>query len=283
MRIFPAAFAAIATFVVATPTQAATYTVDNTMSSLTLSAINAGGFDFGPQFVPGDLTATYSGTFDATVSGGGANPTITFTGGDVDADANPNAAPDYLPTEGGFVPSEASSALDGGDFVFADGSFDPSGAGDGVFTVGEDNYGVSGTGFVAGIKYAVRNFAITFTGGGIANDAIADAQAMSVIDGWYALDLAGAGVAFGTEETVETWAAQALGATAAGDIGYSLVGTTETITIPYVQTFVASGMFATTISGQIVGTRTVVVPEPAIATLLGLCAVGLAVQRRRLT
>lgn len=280
MRFLSAALAAMATVVVATPTHAATYIVDNTISSLTFSNINFEGIPFGPQSGPGDATASYSGSFDATVSGGPTNPTITFGGGIIDADENPNAGLGYLPAEGGGVPAESSSPLAGGDFVFADGSPDPSGVGDGVFSVGEDNYGVVGSLFIGSSIYAaIRNFAITFTGGGTANDLITDAHALSVIDGWYAIDLGLplAGVV-GAEETLEIWAAQALGATTAGDIGYSLVGTTETITIPYEATFVAVGVFGATLSGEIVGTRTV--PEPAGSLFLALAAGAWGVVRR---
>ncbi len=289
-NLFYAALAAMATFVVAAPANAATYTVDSALSKITLNEVTAGGITFFGQSGISDsnfpgMRAFYQGTVEATVSGDFANPTIIFGGGSfIDALLNINApGGEYLPAQGGSVPGLSNDPnLGGGDFIFADGSVDPNGEGDGLFSVGEDNYGLSNYASPNNgpIKSSIRNFVVDFTGGGIANDATDDGLALNIVDGWYAIDLAGrGGENFISEEQIELSALQ-FGIPNIGDVGYSLVGHLETITIPVDIGYQVEGAINITAKGTIVAMRTM--PEPTSGLFLASLATGAgAVVRRR--
>ncbi|MFV2069953.1 MAG: hypothetical protein ACC645_23550, partial [Pirellulales bacterium] len=150
--------ATLSVALVTSPASAATYVVDPTSSSVTLAFI-FGSTPLTPQ-VPGADITSFGGTIEATVPLGGGLLTLDSTLGFGDSDiiglANPVAP--FLPSIGG------GPLLPGDDGIFADGSVDPLGNGDGLFSVGVENYGLALSTFAFA---AIRDLHLTVEGSGI--------------------------------------------------------------------------------------------------------------------
>ncbi len=162
---------------ITSPAIAATYTVDSSLSSVFFS------FNLGPTFlVPqsaGADTAFYGGTVEASVPLGGGLLTLDSTGGFGDSNiiALNNSAGPFLPAVGGAVAA-------GDDEVFADGSEDVLNIGDGVFTSGPENYGLS----LFGVAFAaVRGLELTVEGSGTTGGA-ATGIGWNIAAGWTAIN-----------------------------------------------------------------------------------------------
>ena len=117
-------------------------------------------------------------------------------------------------------------------------------------------------------------------GGGTPNDAIDDLTvAHGATGGWISIDLGGLGGAFGANDLNEFGLPGDTATNLSGDLGYSLVGITETITVP-VDIFIPGDQFNFGLTGTIVAERTI--PEPTSGLFLATLAAGAgAVVRRR--
>jgi len=249
---------------------AATYTIDEILSSMTLSVEAVAGVATVPLFgQDSDPTADPQGPDDSasrtsflegTIEATASSSLITLTTGmsviDVKENANAIAFGGFLPAEGGIVEA-------GEDDIFADGTVDTSGdeIGDGEYTVGEDNFGFMATFFgVTGIA-ALRNFVFAAEGSGVPGAAMGGATGIGfqVSDGWAAFEF-GSLAAPAEVSSITTGDPAVLNAS--GDLGYSLVGSLETITIPIDITIsdldpMTMNGFNLVITGTIVASRTV--------------------------
>lgn len=131
--VFSVVFATLATVSLASTARAAIYTIDSSQSSITVSLGGLlGSLLTGQNFDLASLTTSYSGTIEATASAS----TITLLAGLSDIGANLNsvvAAGNGPATGGQFLPQEGNAAVSD-DY--------PVGSPDGIYTPGEDNYGI---------------------------------------------------------------------------------------------------------------------------------------------
>jgi len=273
---------------IAPPAGAVTYTIDSSLSSLTLGFtvdINGtltplqGQIDVPTAGGGGDdlasKTTSLSGTIETTIY---ASPTqITLASGlsNIDADINSNIAlfgHEFLPTGG-------TGSLDPGkDDILADGSVDPLGNGDGVFTAGEDNFGFQLDVTLAIATAAIRNFALTAEGSGDPSVVgTGTGIGFNVSDGWAAFDPS---FLFDPGETSMINTSDPATFNDPSDLAFSTDGTTDTITIPIAVLLDLGDGQSATLSGVIVAT-TATIPEPATLALfgVGLCS-SLLVRRR---
>jgi len=263
--IFPVV-ALMAVALLAQPAQAATFVIDETLSSVTLEATTIGlisldlfGQDSDPlggnDPDPASRTSFLEGTIEATAS----SSLITLGAGlsVIDVRENANAI-----SFGGFLPAEGGAVAAGEDEIFADGTVDTSDnpIGDGQYTVGEDNFGFMVTALgVTGIA-ALRNIVFTAEGSGVPGAAIGGATGIGfqISEGWTAFE---AGFLAAPSEVSAITTDDDAELNVAGDLGYSLVGSIETITIPINITISDldedGDGFELFVTGQIVASRTV--------------------------
>ena len=247
---------------VSSSASAATYVVDQALSSVQFSFV-FGGTTLTPQFAGAD-TAFYGGTVQASVPLGGGLLTLDSTAGFGDSNivALPNAAGPFTPAIGGAVPA-------GDDEIFADGTVDPLDNGDGVFTSGDDIYGLT----LFNVSFlTIRNFSLTAEGSGNTGGSATNIG-WNISGGWSAIEAFGS---FSESDLSEDGSDDA-SLNAAGVIGYSFDGITETITLP-VDVNVQDGGNAIILTGQIVAVRTI--PEPTGCLLLSVIG-GAGILRRR--
>jgi len=205
---------------------------------------------------PASRTSFLEGTIEATAS----SSLITLGAGlsVIDVKENANAI-----SFGGFLPSEGGAVAMGEDEIFADGTVDPLENGDGLYTVGEDNFGFMAFSLGQTGIAALRNFVFTAEGMGVPGAAMGGATGIGfqVSDGWTAFE---AGVLAAPAEVSAITTADPAEFNAGGDLGYSLVGSLETITIPIDITIMDvdedGDGFTLNITGQIVASRTVGTP-----------------------
>jgi hypothetical protein len=244
--------------IVARTSSAASFTIDNALSSVTITAqVEVGGnlMPLGPQGGdPASLTTALEGTIQGT-----ASPTlISLVAGAsvIDAMLNPNA--EFLPAEGGAVLADEI----------------PVGSPDGIFTPGEDNIGAELNLGILGSAYgALRDLVLTAEGSGDPSVAgSATGIGFNITNGYFSFDAGPVGAGEEDQSNTGDPATFNLG----GDLGYSLVGLTETVTIPI---DVSMNDGAVLFSGRIVAARTI--PEPVSLLLLGSgIALMLGIRRR---
>ncbi len=259
---------------IAPPAGAVPYDVDTTLSSVTFTAL-LGTAPLTPQSVGADVSF-FGGTVEATVPLGGGLLTLGSSGGFGTSfiPGLENAAPAFLPMIGGVLAA-------GDDQVFADGTEDPSEDGDGVFSGAgisaatglpiAENYGFE---LIAlGATLAVRDLALTAEGSGMTGGA-ATSIGWNFASGFLGVD----GLGFLTDVYIGQDATNSEVLNAGGVIGYSLVGTTETITLP-VDITIVEGANTFILAGSIVASR--VIPEPATLALFGIGLFSSLLVRRR--
>ncbi len=251
--------AVVAVAYFASPASAAVYTIDSSLSSITVTAlvdVGGGPVPLDPQGGnPAAMTTALEGTIVATV----ASPTlISLDAGLSDIDAMLNPLAEFLPTEG------TSVTLTNDDI--------PLGSPDGLFTAGEDNIGVElDMGFFGMAYGAIRNMVLTAEGSG---DPSAPGSAVgigfNVTDGYFAFDAG----ALGDGESDMINVGDPATFNSSGDLVYSLVGAVETITIP-----IGVLLGDAAVAGTIVASR--VIPEPATLALFGMGLCSTLLMRRR--
>ncbi len=249
--------------------QAATYVIDEALSSMTLSAnalsgaVTLLGQDSNPFASPdaddsGSRTSFLEGTIEATASA--SLITLDTALSVIDVKENANAI-----SFGGFLPAElqgTGTIAAGEDEIFADGTVDVSGndIGDSDYTAGEDNFGFMAFQFGQTGIAALRNFVFTAEGSGVPGAAAGGAAGIgfTVSDGWTAFE---AGLLAAPSEVSSITTGEPAAFNAAGDLTYSLVGSLETITIPIdIEIVDPDGDFNLAITGLIVASRTVGLP-----------------------
>jgi len=255
--------------------KAVPYDVDPAASSVMFTAmIGAATLDL--QGAGADVEF-FGGTIEATVPLGGGMLTLGSTAdfGDSFIPGLGNAAAPFLPTIGGAL-------LPGADQVFADGTEDSLEIGDGVFsgagisagtglTIAE-NYGYS----LAGVAFlAVRDLALTAEGSGMTGGA-ATGIGWNFASGFLGVDASVLGVV--TDSFIGQDASDPEVFNSGGIIGYSLVGSLETITLP-VDITIDDGDNTFILSGSIVASR--VIPEPTTLALFGIGLCSSLLMRRR--
>ncbi len=269
--IFPAT-ALVVVAMLTQPSQAATFVIDETLSSVVIDATVLGtisllGQDADPAI---DNVASRTGFLKGTIEATASPSLITLDESlgvglsVIDVKENPNVI------GGGFLPAEmqgVGTLAAGNDDINADGSVsldmmgEPDGNGDDLdFTDGEDNFAFMvdvNIGITDTLVAVLRNLVLTVEGSGTPNDAMADTGiGFNITDGWGSFS-SGFLVDPGENSLIDT--ADLATPNLSGDLGYSLVGTTETITIP-VDIFITgtgSTAFNLAITGQIVASRTV--------------------------
>jgi hypothetical protein len=244
LKTLLAALAILATSLAANSAQAATYVIDSSQSSITITGLALNVIPIIAQS-PGSNVAVIQGSIDADSDAS----TVTFTGGVADAVTKP----------GPFAPGPISG--------------DPPAAGPNAPADVALFLGNASTG-----RLALRDFAVTLSGSSplAGNDFDLTALTLTVTGGGLDYNVSLLGL-FGHEDIAGQTASPTSG------VG-TLVGDTLTIPIDVSIEFTVvdgdpPGTAVVNLQGQIVAT---LVPEPGTIAMLGVGAVGLiAVGRRR--
>ncbi|MCC9600290.1 hypothetical protein LOC67_06930 [Stieleria sp. JC731] len=246
--------------------QAAIYTIDSSSSS------NTFGFDFGASTLTetsaGSSVTTLSGILDATVTLGGGAIVFSESGGSGTSNIifDAGTASQYFPNPGG-------SLAQGFDDILSNGDYDPNGNGDGQFTAGTTNASLT---FNNLAYLSISNHVMTFAGSGVTGGLNSGITADVV--GYTSIDSAAIGIDNAERRIID----DGLAMTNFGNIGYSLVGDVETLTIPYDITIDGGGGNFFYHTGTVVASRTITaIPEPASGAFLACLVAGTCVSVRR--